>query len=106
MSMSQNTRFFFDGFPKSFKYTFVSMGNWKGYGRVYHRNIGKVTKFGLFWIIIFRSNYHFSVGGRNPPSYRSRVNLLVVVQSKHSVVVAIEKETIIRFCYVSLGKIG
>ena len=39
------------------------MGNWKGYGRVYHRNIGKVTKFELFRIIIFRSYCHFSVGG-------------------------------------------
>ena len=29
--------------------------------------IGKVTMFGLFRIIIFRSNCHFSVGGRNTP---------------------------------------
>ena len=35
----------------------------KEYGRVCHRYIGKVTKFGLFRIIIFRSNCHFSVGG-------------------------------------------
>ena len=36
--------------------------------------LGKVTKFGLFRIIIFRSNCHFSVGGRKkPPPYRSRI---------------------------------
>ena len=33
-----------------------------------HRYIGKVTKFGLFKIIIFRSYCHFSVGGaKNAP---------------------------------------
>ena len=34
----------------------------KGYIRVCHRYIGKVTRFGLFRIIIFRSNCHFLVG--------------------------------------------
>ena len=33
----------------------------KGHGRVCHRYIRKVINFGLFWIIIFRSNSHFSV---------------------------------------------
>ena len=35
----------------------------KEYGRVCHRYIGKVMKFGLYRIIICRSNCHFSVGG-------------------------------------------
>ena len=42
----------------------------KGYGRVCHRYIGKVTKFGLFRIIIFRNNCHFPVGGaENAPPH-------------------------------------
>ena len=35
----------------------------KGYGRVCHGNIGKVTRVELFRIIIFRSNCHFYAGG-------------------------------------------
>ena len=54
----------------------------KGYGRVCHRYIGKVTKFGLFRIIIFRSNCHFLVGGRKtPPPYRSRVKPQLDIQT-------------------------
>ena len=38
-------------------------------GRVWQRNIGKVKKFGLFRINIFRINCHFLVGGwKTPPS--------------------------------------
>ena len=50
--------------------TFCYFEPQKGYGRVCHRYIGKVTKFGLFKIIIFRSNCHFfgrGGGGKRPP---------------------------------------
>ena len=41
----------------------------KGYGRVCHRYIGKVMKFGLFKIINFRSYCHFLLeGGIKRPS--------------------------------------
>ena len=74
----------------------------KGYGRVCHRYIGIVTKFGLFRIIIFWSNCHFSAGGggKRPP-YRSRVNNVPLILSSTSF-----SDSIIVMLYKQMRQIG